>query len=143
MKTTLNQKPRRTAGFTLTELMVVILIIGLLVGVVGPKAIDIFFKSQRDVARIELVKIKQALDQCAISSGGRYPESLEDLVTEDEQGYKFLDEDEVPLDPWGFEYVYEPPLSGGKEFELYSVAADGSPGGEGEGKDVVYGEKEE
>ena len=95
----------KNAGFSIAELMVVILIIGLLSTVVVPKVLDRLSDAKTGKAKADLPAIAQALDQYMISNG-RFPDSLEDLVNPDENGRQFLNQRTVPKDPWGAEYEY-------------------------------------
>ena len=78
------------AGFTLAELMVVIVIIGLLATLVVPNVVRRLFAATRAKAEADISTIAQSLDQYAVENMGRYPESLEVLVQPDEQGHTFL-----------------------------------------------------
>ncbi len=128
---------RRNArtGFTLAELMVVIVIIGLLATLVVPNVVRKLFVANVTKAKADIVTIAGAVDQYAIENSGRYPETIEVLVTPDENGYTFLDRETVPVDPWGNPYIYEPASSGGK-FRVISYGKDGTPGGEGDDRDL-------
>jgi general secretion pathway protein G len=70
-----------------------------------------------------------------VDNNGRYPDSLERLVEKDENGLSYLDRDNVPLDPWGNEYQYEPPGSGSASFRVFTLGADGTQGGDGKDRD--------
>ena len=133
-------KKTRSQGFTLLELLVVIVIIGLLAGYVAPRYFSQVGKSEVQVARAQIDALEKALDQYRLDTG-RYPTQ--------EQGLKVLVErpaneskwagpylrKEVPLDPWGKPYLYKIP--GEKsDFELVSYGRDGQPGGSGENADI-------
>ena len=137
MKTkTLRRARRALAGFSLAELMVVIVIIGLLATAVMTNAVQNFFIAARRKAEIDIVSICQAVDNYTILNGGRAPESLEVLVTPDENGRTMLkDRTTVPTDPWNNQYGYEPPI-GERGFRVFSFAHDGKPGGEGDDADI-------
>ncbi len=124
------------AGFSLAELMVVIVIIGMLSALVVPNLMSRFGAAQTKTAQVDINTIKQALDQFAINNGGRYPDSLDVLVTPDENGYTYLDRRAIPKDPWGNEYMYDPPFSGEPRPRIYSYGKDGAPGGEGDSRDL-------
>jgi len=135
MKTRM-QRDRRQGGFSLAELMVVIVIIGLLVTLVGSNVIRNLFKGQEGAAKADIISIETALSQYAVENNGRYPDSLESLVTPDENGYTFLDRETVPLDPWKNEYQYEPPGPGNPKPRVWTFGADGVQGGEGKDRDM-------
>lgn len=129
--------PRSKRGFSLAELMVVILIIGLLATVVVPKVIDRLSDAKIGKAKADLYSINQALEQYMIANG-EFPDSIEALVQPDENNRQFLNQKTVPKDPWGNEYIYNPPSSGSNEIELFSYGRDGAAGGEGEDRDLTY-----
>jgi len=128
---------RARAGFTLAELMVVIVIIGLLATLVVPNVVRKLFVANVTKAKADIVSIAGALDQYAIENGGRYPDSLEALVTPDANGFTFLDTETVPKDPWGNPYVYEPGAPGsGHKYRVLSYGKDGIAGGEADDRDL-------
>lgn len=129
-------RPGSRAGFTLAELMVVIVIIGLLATLVVPNVIAKLGTANKAKAKADIVSISNAVTQYAIENGGRYPESLEALVTPDPNGQSFLDMETVPKDPWGNEYVFEPASSSSQKFRVISYGKDGIPGGEGDDTDI-------
>ena len=130
-------KTRRQAGFSIAELMVVILIIGLLATQVVPRVLSSLGDAKWGKAKADITAIANALEQFAIKNGGDFPESLERLVERDENGNSFLKQTEVPRDPWDAEYVYMPP-EGTRDFELWTYGKDGSPGGEGDDRDLSF-----
>ena len=85
----------------------------------------------------DIIKLQSALDRFATNNGGRYPGSLTPLVTPDVNGATYLGTTELPLDPWGVEYAYEPPGSGSDKARVFSYGQDGAPGGEGADADIV------
>ena len=127
---------RLRAGFTLAELMVVIVIIGLLATLVVPNVMKRLFKAQRTKAEADISALDNAIELYMIENNGRYPETLEVLVTPDENGESYLKQISVPRDPWDNEYYYEPP-SGGRPYNIYSYGKDGSPGGDGDDADIT------
>ena len=133
--------PLTGKGFTLLELLVVMVIIGLLAGYVGPKYFSQIGKSEIKVAMAQIDALGKALDQLRLDTG-RYPsteEGLAALVTRPANNPKwdgpYLTKG-VPLDPWGRPYIYKSPGEHG-EYDLISYGKDGQPGGEGEAVDIT------
>jgi general secretion pathway protein G len=128
-------------GFTLLELLVVIVIIGLLAGYVAPRYFSQVGKSEVQVARAQIDAFEKALDQYRLDLR-RYPttdEGLQALMTkpasESQWAGPYLKK-AVPNDPWGRPYGYRAP--GQKtDFELASLGRDGKPGGTGEDADIT------
>ena len=131
-----NLNRTRRAGFSLAELMVVIVIIGLLVTLVLPNVIQKLAVAQEGKAKADITSLDAALSEYAIRNGNRYPDSLDVLVTPDENGYTYLKQRKLPLDPWKNEYVYEPPSPGEPRARVVSYGKDGVPGGEGDSRDI-------
>lgn len=137
---------RRTpasAGFSLAEMMVVIVILGLLATLVVPNVMKRLSMASTGTAKANINTIASALDEYAIANGGQYPDSLEALVTPDVNGYTFLNSRKLPMDPWKNEYLYEPPTTGEPRPRVYSYGKDGQPGGEGENADIDNWDDEE
>src|SRR3954470_16337364 len=120
----------RTAGFTLLELLVVIVIIGLLAGYVAPRYFSQVGKSEVQVARAQIDSLEKALDQYRLEKR-RYPSAEEGLAAIQPYLKKTL-----PNDPWGHPYVYRAGSSGG-DFEVISFGRDGKAGGAGEDADIT------
>ena len=131
---TQRQDPR--AGFTLAELMVVIVIIGLLATLVVPNVVSKLGKANKTKAKADIVQIAKAVEDYVIENNGRYPDSIEVLVQEDEHGEAYLKQTTVPKDPWGNPYIYEPPTSGSRKYRVLSYGKDGVPGGDGDDADI-------
>ena len=131
----------RKSGFSLAELMVVIVIIGLLVTLVAKNVFKNLAQANTTKVRADITTIIGGLDDYAINNGSRYPDSLEALVTPDEKGYTILRADSVPLDPWGNEYQYEPPAPGQRDPIVFSFGVDGTRGGEGDAADISSADK--
>ncbi len=132
---------RREDGFTLLELLVVMVIIGLLAGLVAPRYFGQLGKSNTKVAKAQINALEQALDQFRLDVG-RYPTSEEGLESlnqapADVEGWSgpYLKKG-IPLDPWGRAYLYQQPGTNA-ELDLYSYGKDGRAGGTGENADVV------
>jgi general secretion pathway protein G len=143
----LGRRVRRAAGFTLIEVLVVVLIIGILAAIVGPRVIGKTADARRTRVVADLRSIETALDLYKLDNGA-YPtteQGLEALVHKPtvgnippnwkEGGYL----SRVPADPWGRPYAYAFPGTKG-EFDLFSLGADGQPGGEGENTDLHVNE---
>ena len=129
-------------GFTLIELMVVMIILGLLAALVVPKMFGKLETAKTNAAYAQIELFGTALDSYRLDVG-KYPstsEGLEALVSTvsgaEEWNGPYLRKNEIPLDPWGKEYIYESPGSHG-DYDLYSFGADAAEGGEGEDRDIV------
>jgi general secretion pathway protein G len=132
---------RGSAGFTLLELLVVIVIIGLLAGLVAPRYFDQVSKSNTKIARAQIDSLEKALDQYRLDVGS-YPtteQGLTALNTRPQNLEKWAGpylKKAVPPDPWGARYLYKAPGEHG-DYDLYSLGADAQPGGSGEAADVT------
>jgi len=128
-------------GFTLLELLVVIVIIGLLAAYVGPKYFSQIGKSEQAVAKSQIEAFSRALGTYRIDVGA-FPsgdEGLAALTTKPASANKWNGpylEKTVPLDPWGRPYLYRSPGEHGKDFDLTSYGKDGLPGGTGDDADI-------
>jgi len=136
----LKEKPHRSAGFTLIELMIVLFILGLLAALVAPRLMGRVGKAKQKTAQAQIQLLATALDLYHLDVG-RYPteeEGLKSLYAKPESGSNwsgpYLDK-AVPKDPWGRDYVYKCPGEHGP-YDLSSLGADGQPGGEGENADI-------
>ncbi|HWR57746.1 MAG TPA: type II secretion system major pseudopilin GspG [Thermodesulfovibrionales bacterium] len=128
------------AGFTLVELLVVMVIIGLLATLVAPGLFKQFGKGQHEAAKAQLASIEQGLDKFRLDIG-RYPTSQEGLNSlVNSPGIEKWDgpyiKSSLLLDPWKKPYQYQSPGSHG-EYDLFSYGRDGSPGGDGQDKDIT------
>jgi general secretion pathway protein G len=131
---------RSKKGFTLVEILVVLVIVGLLAALVGPRLFPKLGKGKQSAAKAQIALLGQALDQLRLDTG-RYPstqEGLNALVNnpgiENWEGPYLAKA--LPDDPWGKPYHYESPGTHG-EYDLYSYGRDGAQGGDGEDRDVV------
>jgi general secretion pathway protein G len=137
----MSRKRRRARGFTLIELLIVMVILGLLAALVGPRMFGKVGKSKQKAAKTQISMFETALDTYRLDVG-KYPTSeqgLEALRTRPDDAEKwdgpYLPK-AIPLDPWGHPYEYVCPGEN-SEYEVISLGADGSPGGEGEDMDIV------
>lgn len=131
----------RERGFTLLELLVVILIIGLLVGVVAPRLLGQVSKSEVTTARAQLDALDKALQAYRLDTG-RFPSSAQGLrvltaAPGDEPRWRgpYLQGD-VPPDPWGSSYQYRVPGTQGRDYDLFSFGRDRAAGGSGDDADI-------
>lgn len=138
----MKQRIKHQRGFTLIELLVVLVIVGLLMSVVGPRVMKYVGSSKTDTARVQVEELASALDMYYLEVG-RYPtqqQGLQALIQQPPgvarwQG-PYLRKSTIPSDPWGNDYVYRFPGQHGP-FDLFSLGADGQPGGDGENADIV------
>ena len=132
----------RQAGFTLIEIMVVMVIIGLLMALVGPNLIGRSEKAKVQAAAMQIERLGTVLDTFRLDVG-RYPttqEGLQVLVARpmgvDRWDGPYLNKG-VPKDPWDRPYIYRSPGEAGRPYDLYSLGADGAPGGTDNNRDVT------
>jgi general secretion pathway protein G len=136
----------RSRGFTLIEIMVVIVILGILAGLVLPRFMGRTEEAKKIKAKMQIENLEAALKLYKLDNG-MYPtteQGLEALVQKPttgavpgnwrEDGY--LEKGKVPQDPWNRPYVYVSPGIKNKDFDLKSLGGDGEEGGEGENADV-------
>ena len=137
---------RRKSGFTLMEVLVVILIISILATTVGIVVRHLPGRARVAKARTEIGQIRTALEMYC-SDQGRFPSQAQGLhalcqkptvppVPKDYPESGYLDRSSVPRDPWGNEYVYSAPGRNGRPYEVTSYGRDGEPGGTGEDADI-------
>ena len=136
---------KRQYGFTLIEIMVVVIIIGILAGVAAVNVIPRLDDARIETAKADLRTIKMALKLYRMDNAA-YPTSemgLSALIEEphglDAPNWKaggYLDDKRLPTDPWGQDYLYLSPGPDGSEYYVYSLGADRRPGGEGADADL-------
>jgi general secretion pathway protein G len=134
---------RGERGFTLIEIMVVVIIIGLLAAVIVPQVIDKVEQARITKAKADIQGIETALQMYRLDNS-KYPttdQGLKALTVQPTDpsirhwrpgGYLAR----ISKDPWGGEYQYEAPGTHGKEYDLYTLGADAQPGGEGQNADI-------
>jgi general secretion pathway protein G len=136
---------RGARGFTLIEIMVVVVIIGILVGLIAPNILSRVDKARVTAARTDIATLEQALEMYRLDNH-TYPstdQGLDALVVRpggapeprnwNPEGYL---KKSLPLDPWGNPYQYVAPGQERRPFDLYSLGADGREGGEGYDADI-------
>ncbi len=137
-----DRRPRREAGFTLIEIMVVVVILGILAALVAPNVISRIDDAQINRAKQDVRAVESALHLYRLDNF-KYPttdQGLEALVSQPadpsirnwrQGGYL----DKLPVDPWGAPYQYLYPGQNG-EFDVFTLGADQQPGGEGINSDI-------
>lgn len=140
----MSQLSYKSQGFTLIEMLVVLVIIGMLAGLVGPKLFGRVDSSKVKTAEVQIKMFKGSLETFRLDVG-RFPTQAEGLLvlsqapTEERARAHwrgpYLDQ-EVPLDPWSNPYLYSLPGANGQPFALYSLGGDGKRGGAGTDADV-------
>lgn len=136
-------KSRKIArGFTLLELLVVVVIIGLLAAFVAPKYFGQIGRSKTQIAKAQIESFEKAMDQYRIDVG-RYPDTSQGLVALVVQPPSVANwhgpylKKGIPADPWGKAYVFSSPGKDGREYEISSLGGDGKESGADEDADVT------
>jgi general secretion pathway protein G len=129
-------------GFTLIELLVVLTIIGLIVGLVGPRVLGYLAESRSKTAKLQIESFSSSLDLFYLDTG-RYPSASEGLNALAERpadvtvwNGPYLKGGRVPLDPWGNPYQYRSPVDHTPPYEILSFGSDGREGGTGNAADI-------
>jgi general secretion pathway protein G len=146
MNETLQRSQRHdhaSAGFTLVEMLVVLTIIGLIMGLIGPRVLGYLSESKVKTAKLQIESFSSALDLFYIDTG-RYPtssEGLESLAVRpsgvDVWNGPYVKGARIPTDPWGHPYQYRSPVERIPPYEIMSLGSDGSEGGTGNAADVA------
>ena len=142
LRPTTRRRSAAQAGFTLVELLVVLVILVLLASVVAPRVIGYLGSSRTKAAKVQIHSLSTALELYKVDTG-RYPSTSEGLkalisMPAGAQSWNgpYLTKKEVPNDPWGRPYAYRSPGEHGP-FDLQSLGADNQPGGTSENEDVT------
>ncbi|MGD8319599.1 MAG: type II secretion system major pseudopilin GspG [Gemmatimonadota bacterium] len=140
------EKSRGAPGFTLVEILVVVIVLGLLAGLVAPRIIGRVSEARSATARTQIEMMSVALDSYRLDNG-RYPttqQGLQALRTRPTAEPTPMNwkgpylRREVPMDPWGRPYEYRSPgEQNPQSFDLFTLGLDGAPGGEGENADIT------
>lgn len=132
---------RRISGFSLIELLVVLVILSLLGGIVGPRLLRHVGEAKSDTAALQIEDLAAALDVYMLEVGS-YPTTEQGLAalvsapaTAERWNGPYLRKSRVPKDPWGNDYRYRSPGEHG-DFDLYSYGSDNAPGGEKDARDI-------
>ena len=131
-------------GFSLIELLVVLVILALLVGLVAPKFMAQTGKGQVGSAKAQIGNFKTAVELYRVDHNGNPPGDLQDLITAPSssdsggqwKGPYLQDVQSIPADPWGNPYMYNVPGPNGQDYEIISYGKDGKEGGSGEDEDL-------
>jgi general secretion pathway protein G len=128
-------------GFSLVEMLVVITIIGLVLGLVGPRVLSYLGESRVKAAKLQIETFGSALDLFFLDAG-RYPSTSEGLgaLVQRPSGVEiwngpYVKGGRIPLDPWGHAYSYRAPVEGAP-YEIVSNGSDGQEGGSGTAADI-------
>ena len=129
--------PEKQLGFTLIEIMVVVVIIGMLATMILPRVLGRLDQSQQVAAKADINQLSTALKFYKLDNA-KYPSSsdgLESLLSGSKDGRGYLDGETLPRDPWGNDYLYQYPGQH-LEFDIWSLGADGQAGGDGIDMDI-------
>lgn len=134
-------RTRRSAGFTLIEMLVVVLILAILAALIVPRVVNRTSDAKRAKAASDIATLSSLLQQYRVDNDN-YPTSEQGLsalrvAPSDASNWRGpYTTKEIPADPWGNEYSYESPGPNGEDFMIISYGSDGAPGGEGDAADI-------
>jgi general secretion pathway protein G len=133
-------------GYTLIEMLVVLTIIGLIMGLIGPRVLGYLSDARAKTARLQIESLSSALDLFYLDTG-RYPtssEGLDALVQRPSDvpvwNGPYVKGGHVPADPWGHAYLYRSPVEHTPPYEISSLGSDGREGGTGNAADISSAE---
>jgi general secretion pathway protein G len=129
---------KKSKGFSLMELMIVLIILGLLGSLVAPKLFSKVSSSKKKTAVAQMQMFETAIDTYRLDLG-TVPASLEDLRASNNPNWDgpYLPK-AIPMDPWGKPYIYQVPGQNGMPYSMMSYGLDGKPGGTDENEDVIH-----
>ena len=129
---------RKNHGFTMIELLIVIVILGLLASLVAPKFFSQLGTAERGIASAQMNAFETALDTYRLDMGS-YPEKLEELRKSEKPRWDgpYLPK-AIPMDPWGNAYIYTTPGEDGNPHKIQSYGADGKQGGTDNNEDIIH-----
>ena len=139
-------KKKQAQGFSLIEVLVVVVIMGMLIGLIGPNVLGQVDRARVTTAKSDIASLSQALDMYKLDNH-LYPttdQGLEALVSRPQSSPEprnwnpegYIKGNKLPLDPWDGEYVYMSPGEDNRPYELISLGADARLGGEGYAADI-------
>ena len=128
----------KNKGFSLMELMIVMIILGLLGSLVAPKMISKIGSSKKKTAVAQMQMLEMAIDTYRLDIGSP-PKSLTELRASDNPNWDgpYLPK-AIPIDPWGQDYIYKTPGENGLPFTIMSYGLDGKLGGSDESEDIIH-----
>ncbi len=121
----IREKRRQQGGFTLVEILIVVMIIGLLASFVAPNLIGRYERSKEEIAKAQVEMLSSGVLSFKLDMN-RYPTNLDELLKSTDPKWRgpYLSKQELPKDPWGKDYLYKTPGDHGA-FDLYSLGPDG------------------
>ncbi len=131
-------KTRAQGGFSLIELLVVLVILGIIASLVVPNILGRLTGAKVKAAEAQITQLSSAIDSYYLDNGD-LPDRLEDLVQEPSDATFWNGpyvKEALLQDPWNRKWEYKVPGSDGRMYDLYSLGADSSPGGDGENADI-------
>ena len=123
-----NPKRKKEAGFTLIEILVVVIIIGFIASLIAPNLMGRYERSKEEIAKAQVEMLSAGIMSFKVDMN-RYPANLEELIQSKEPKWRgpYLSKQTLPKDPWDRDYVYKTPGEHGA-FDLYSLGPDGTLG---------------